>query len=463
MATATLSTPIPELRQATTDRVLVIAHDGALRKILQRLFSTEGYEVDVAPGGVAGLEILGQRPHSAVVLDLPFPAASAVDLCRRIVNSIPGLPFVILSASADLADKTLLLKTGADDYVTIPFSPKELVERLRAVMRRRLHVSPRDRDLETCCETLCTGTRQEASMFLPTQGSLTVETSAPAKNAESSVRRLTSVFQDHSHKMREFFVNPQIVPTKRTVSRNVPPVLDICGNKFHLSQFSSMNRAIWRTAMKQTKPALIFLLALTCSSAARGHATGQARTVVVPRTAMVAAQQCAGTGATTLDALREKRAMQVFLRSVERQIVSAADAMPATKYGFIPTDGEFKGVRTFGAGVKHLAATNNILAAAALGEEPPADAGDEMGPESVRSKAEILDYLNASFAHLGKAIDAIDEKNATVKSSPISPLKATEATRLALTVEALIHAFDHYGQMVEYLRMNGIVPPASRL
>jgi hypothetical protein len=94
--------------------------------------------------------------------------------------------------------------------------------------------------------------------------------------------------------------------------------------------------------------------------------------------------------------------------------------------------------------------------------QPPANAGDEAGPETVRTKAEILDYLNGSFAHLGKAIDAIGEKNAAVKSSPISPLKGAETTRLALTVESLIHAFDHYGQMVEYLRMNGVVPPASR-
>ena len=92
----------------------------------------------------------------------------------------------------------------------------------------------------------------------------------------------------------------------------------------------------------------------------------------------------------------------------------------------------------------------------------PNGAVDEMGPETVRTKAEILDYLNGSFEHLARAIDAIGDKNATVKFSPISPLKATEATRLTLTVEAMIHAFNHYGQMVEYLRMNGIVPPASR-
>ena len=173
-------------------------------------------------------------------------------------------------------------------------------------------------------------------------------------------------------------------------------------------------------------------------------------------------QQDCENNAPVLDAQREKRALLILLKSVQTQIVSAADAMPAVKYGFSPSEGEFKGVRTFGQQVKHLAATNHILAAAALGEEPPADAGDEQGPENIRTKSEILEYLNASFAHLGKAIDAIGHNSAMVKSSPISPLPASKATRLALTVEALIHAFDHYGQMVEYLRMNGVVPPASR-
>ena len=175
-----------------------------------------------------------------------------------------------------------------------------------------------------------------------------------------------------------------------------------------------------------------------------------------------AAQEVAATAPHALDAARESNAIQVFLRSVEEQIVAAADAMPADKYGFAPTAGEFKGVRTFGQQVKHLAATNHILAAAALGEEPPPDAGDEVGPAAVRTKAEIREYLDASFAHLGNAIDRIFEPNAAVRHSPISPLKPGTETRLALVVEALIHAFDHYGQMVEYLRMNGIVPPASR-
>jgi uncharacterized damage-inducible protein DinB len=164
----------------------------------------------------------------------------------------------------------------------------------------------------------------------------------------------------------------------------------------------------------------------------------------------------------SLDAEREKAALQVLAKLTEQVIVSAADAMPADKYGFAPTDGEFKGVRTFGQMVKHLSATNYILAVAALGEEPPADAGDELGPEAVRTKDEILKYLKGSFAYLNKAIEAIGQKTTPVKASPISPLKSTEVTRLALVVESIVHAFDHYGQMVEYLRMNGVVPPASR-
>jgi uncharacterized damage-inducible protein DinB len=166
--------------------------------------------------------------------------------------------------------------------------------------------------------------------------------------------------------------------------------------------------------------------------------------------------------ATLLDTQREKRALQSLLKLAEKVIIPAVDAMPADKFGFAPTDGEFKGVRTFGQMVKHLSATNHILAAAALGEEPPADAGDEVGPEAVRTKAEILNYLNASFAHLSKAIESIGQTNAAVNPSPISPLKKGEVTRSALIVESLMHACDHYGQIVEYLRMNGVVPPASR-
>ena len=159
---------------------------------------------------------------------------------------------------------------------------------------------------------------------------------------------------------------------------------------------------------------------------------------------------------------KDKHALEVLFTIVERNIVSAAEAMPADKYSFAPTNGEFKGVRVFGEQIKHLAATNHILAAAALGEDPPRDAGDEQGPDSIHTKAEILNYLKESFKHLHRAMDLLDEKNPSVKSSPISPFQGDGATRLGLIVESLLHSADHYGQMVEYARMNGIVPPASQ-
>jgi DinB superfamily len=213
--------------------------------------------------------------------------------------------------------------------------------------------------------------------------------------------------------------------------------------------------------MRQMELLLTFLLLLGCSTVALAQTDRPDGTALEVQSGTAVHLQ-AHQGAARLDAQREKRALQVLLSAARTKIVSAADAMPADKYGFAPTDGEFNGVRTFGQEVKHLAATNFILAAAALGEDPPTDAGDETGPERVRTKAEILDYLVESFAHLGKAIDAIGNNTAALKPSPISPLKTAEATCLALAVESMIHALNHYGQMVEYLRMNGIVPPASR-
>ena len=97
---------------------------------------------------------------------------------------------------------------------------------------------------------------------------------------------------------------------------------------------------------------------------------------------------------------------QVLDRSVtnvENEFVPAADAMPEDKYSFAPTNGEFKGVRTFGDQVKHVAAVNYILAAAILGEKPPVDTGEESGPASVKSKADIMKYLKDSFVYLHKA------------------------------------------------------------
>jgi hypothetical protein len=160
--------------------------------------------------------------------------------------------------------------------------------------------------------------------------------------------------------------------------------------------------------------------------------------------------------------LASSKVIDEWVTKWQKQLVDVAEAMPADKYPFVPTVGEFKGVRTFGEQVKHVAAANYILAAGALGEKPPSDAGDEMGPGAIRTKPEIVAYLQGSFAALHKAAGAIDDQNKLVATvPPISPLQG-RGTRLGLVVEAIFHSANHYGQMVEYLRMNGVVPPGSR-
>jgi hypothetical protein len=146
--------------------------------------------------------------------------------------------------------------------------------------------------------------------------------------------------------------------------------------------------------------------------------------------------------------------------SMEGEFVSAAEAMPADKYDFAPTNGEFKGVRTFAQQIKHVAAVNYILGAGILGEKPPVDLKGENGPDDLKSKADIVKFLKDSFAYAHKAIATITEANLVEPIPP--PFGKEKTTRLALASTFAWHGFDHYGQMVEYLRMNGIVPPASR-
>lgn len=146
--------------------------------------------------------------------------------------------------------------------------------------------------------------------------------------------------------------------------------------------------------------------------------------------------------------------------SVEGEFVPAADAMAEDKYTFAPTSGEFKGVRTFAQQVKHVAAVNYLIGASILGEKPPVELGGENGPDSIKNKAEIMKFLKDSFAYAHKAAASVDEKNAV---EPIkSPFGEGMTTRLGMATLIVGHCFDHYGQMVEYLRMNGIIPPASR-
>jgi len=149
-----------------------------------------------------------------------------------------------------------------------------------------------------------------------------------------------------------------------------------------------------------------------------------------------------------------------FIAAAEKQLTDLAAEMPEDKYNFAPTQGEFRGVRTFAKQVKHAAAYQYLAALTILQEPITADMADERGPDSARTKDEILAYLKASFAALNRAAATIDEKNAF---APIAPaLGPGSDTRIGLIMSALAHSSNHYGQMVEYLRMNGIIPPASR-
>jgi hypothetical protein len=152
--------------------------------------------------------------------------------------------------------------------------------------------------------------------------------------------------------------------------------------------------------------------------------------------------------------------LQNTVSNLEREFVPAAEAMPEDKFSFAPTDGEFKGVRTFAQQIKHVAAVNYELGAAIMEVKPPVDIGDESGSASVTSKADVLKYLKESFEYVHKAIATINEKNfvETVRS----PFGEGRVSRLGLATTVAWHGYDHYGQMVEYLRMNRIVPPASR-
>src|SRR5579872_3840784 len=118
------------------DTVLVVEDSRPMQRTLQRLFESDGLQVEIASDGMAGLENFRKRQPNVVVLDLKLPRLPGKELCRTFKSHAPSVPIVVLSANADVEDKVLLLELGADDYVTKPFSPKELLARVRRAMRR---------------------------------------------------------------------------------------------------------------------------------------------------------------------------------------------------------------------------------------------------------------------------------------------------------------------------------------
>jgi uncharacterized damage-inducible protein DinB len=194
--------------------------------------------------------------------------------------------------------------------------------------------------------------------------------------------------------------------------------------------------------MKRTYlPFAVLLFAVT----ALGQGTKNAAATSAPQALQV-----------TVSAMVERE-----ISNVEKQVVDAAEAMPEEKFNFTPESlnlpgDDYKGVRTFAGQVKHIAASNYFIWSPITGDKLPEGLTDGNGPQNIRTKTEIITFLKDSFALGHKAAATLTTEN--MLQTPGS----SKSTRLRLAVFGVEHAFDHYGQMVEYLRMSGIVPPASR-
>ncbi len=171
------------------------------------------------------------------------------------------------------------------------------------------------------------------------------------------------------------------------------------------------------------------------------------------------AQRPAATPPASVDAAIDRE-----IGLVERQVVGAVEAMPEAKFNFSPESldikgANFQGVYTFAGLVKHLAAANYFLWGGAGGDPIPPSITGIKGPESMTSRAEIIQLLKDSFASGHHAAAALTAENSL---DMVSGPGGNKVPRVFALTFAAVHAFDEYGQMEEYLRMNGIVPPASR-
>jgi DinB superfamily len=151
-------------------------------------------------------------------------------------------------------------------------------------------------------------------------------------------------------------------------------------------------------------------------------------------------------------------AVQTQWKFAAAEFISAADAMPDDKYGFVPSNGEFKGARTFADQVRHVACANFAFFKEMEKLPPPPDC-EKGEPANIKTKADLMTYLGQSFVYGETVIGKVTSLNMT---DPVEGRYAGPNTKIGMCITAVWHVSDHYGQIVEYLRMNGIVPPASR-
>jgi uncharacterized damage-inducible protein DinB len=195
-------------------------------------------------------------------------------------------------------------------------------------------------------------------------------------------------------------------------------------------------------------PSFLLIAVLISTATALGQSTNTAAPASVPQ----AQPSPPPTIASAVDS---------EISNIERQIIDVAEAMPEDKYNFSPESlnipgSDFKGVRRFAVQVKHVAASNYFIWSHLTGDKLPEGLKDGNGPENLKTKADIIKFLRDSFALGHKAAATLTTENM------LQTAEGSKSSRLHLATFGVAHAFDHYGQMVEYLRLNGIVPPASR-
>src|SRR6266550_8029319 len=212
--------------------------------------------------------------------------------------------------------------------------------------------------------------------------------------------------------------------------------------------------------MKDVKT-LLLLTSLLFATLAYGQSPKSSAVAAASATAAAPQSSASGTPSTPPTVAS---AIDREISIIEKELVETAEAMPEDKFDFSPeklniSGSDYKSVRTFGQQLKHVAASNYLIWSPIIGEKPPDTVNDGKGPDNMTAKADIIKYLKDSFAFGHKAVATLNDSNLV---QPIIRNNKPPTTRLFLATFAPAHVFDHYGQIVEYLRMNGIVPPASR-
>ena len=198
--------------------------------------------------------------------------------------------------------------------------------------------------------------------------------------------------------------------------------------------------------MKQSILLALVLAVFTILAPARGVAADQKTKSKTP------AARAADIPTTIADSVGNN------LKFIEGSFLGVAEAMPEDKYGFIPSGGNFQGVRSFGEQVKHVACAQFAFFNEFEGRQPPADC-EKGGHNPAKTKAELIQYLKESFDYGNRVLSTLDAKNALDR---VEGRYAGPNTKLGISVIAVWHVTDHYGQLVEYLRMNGMVPPMTQ-